>query len=170
LAACLACEGAGGVPGEALHDPYTERLVTAPYPPGKPWPQVTDDHTREGTLAEWSPQSGKQERPKDVLSQRVRFGRQDTSPDDAARAELVEISKQGCFSVSAEGPTPGTEDGNDVAYAGVSCLDGSLVLLKVIRGHEALYLVRRGFSSPPSPQERRAIDAYLADQVYLCPI
>src|SRR5262249_19740666 len=94
----------------------------------------------------------------------------DTSPDEAARAEQVEISKQGCFSVSAEGPTPGTEDGNDVAYAGVSCLDGSLVLLKVIRGHEALYLVRRGFSAPPNPPEGRAIDAYLADQVYLCPI
>ena len=169
LTASLACQGAGGVPGEALHDPYTERLVMGAYPPGAPWPQVTDDHTREGTLAEWAPAGSDARRPKDVLSQQVLFGREETAPADAARDELLRISKD-CSSAKTDGPNPGTEEGNDVAYAEVTCGDGSLVLFKVVRGHEALYLVRREFARAPSAQERRAADAWLAEQVYLCPI
>jgi hypothetical protein len=166
LASCLACAGAGGVPGEALHDPYTERLVVGPYPPDAPWPQVTDEHTREGTLSEWAP---KPEPAADRLSQQVLIGRQATEAAEAAREEVLRISRA-CRSLRTDGPNPGSEDGNDVAYAEVGCADGSLVLLKVIRGHEALYLVRRRFGASPSAQERRAIDAWLADQVYLCPI
>src|SRR5262249_30788036 len=153
LAACLACEGAGGVPGEALHDPYTERLVVGPYPPDAPWPQVTDEHAREGTLSIWAPDPL---RKADNLTQQVLFGRQKTAPAEAAQQEVIRISKL-CTSVQTDGPSPATEDGNDAAYAEVTCADGTTVLFKVIRGHEALYLVRREFARPPSPQERRAI-------------
>ncbi|HTO09020.1 MAG TPA: hypothetical protein VMR86_18365 [Myxococcota bacterium] len=168
-AVSLACAGGGGVPGEALHDPYTEVLALGAYPPDAPWPQVTDEHTREGTLAEWSPVAREVRHPKDVLSEFVLFGRQETEPADAAQAEVIRIAKT-CSSTHSDGPSAGSEDGNDVAYAAVTCAGGSLVLLKVIRGHEALYLVRREFAHAPASQERRAADAWLADQVYLCPV
>ena len=159
LAPLLACAGGGGVPGEALHDPYTERLVMTPYPPDAPWPQVTDSHTREGTLLQWAPPGSDPERPAEVLTQQVSFGGQNGFPNMDERAS--------CRSGDS---LHGTEDGNDVFYAELTCDKGVTVFRKIIRGHEALYFVSRSFSHPPSAQERRAIDAYLRDQVYLCPI
>jgi hypothetical protein len=158
LGALVACAGSGGVPSEALHDPYTERLVMAPYPPEAPWPQVTDRHTREGTLLEWAPPGNDPERPTEVLGQQVLFG-----PRKAGWNLEVARCRSG-------GAHPGTEDGNDVRYEELTCEEGSAEFHKIIYGHEALYDVFRRFSHAPSAQERRAIDAYLRDQVYLCPI
>lgn len=176
LAALLAaCATGGGLPGEALREPMAERLVMGPYPAESPWKQVTERHTRDGSLVEWVPAGQAREGAHDVLTRQTFFGRRDVGAlalaSDSAKAAALE-----CGAARTDGPRPGTEDGNDVAYAEVTCSRGSgstrdaLVLLKVIRGREALYLARCEFRALPSAARLREANAYLADQVYLCPL
>jgi hypothetical protein len=170
----LGCTGGGGLPSEALGDPIAERLVLAP-PAESPWKQVTERHTREGSLAEWVPADQARAGARDVLAQQTFFGRRTVTALDLASDSAKEAAL-GCGAARTDGPRPGTEDGNDVAYAEVTCARGSgstreaLFLLKVIRGREALYLARREFAYSPSAVQLREANAHLASQVYLCPL
>ncbi|HKC50462.1 MAG TPA: hypothetical protein VKF60_06685 [Myxococcota bacterium] len=165
----LGCTLGGGVPGEALNDPITERLVMAPYPAAPPWRQVSDRHTREGSVAVWIPPDQDAKAPRDSLTQRVLLGRGKLTASELA-SELAKDIARGCESARIEGPRRGTEDGNDVAYAEVTCSFQQLVLLKVIRGHEALYVAEREFRDEPSAAALREANAYLAEKVILCPV
>jgi hypothetical protein len=171
----LGCANGGGVPGEVLNDPITERLVMAPYPAATPWKQVGDRHTRSGSVSIWVPADQDLKSARDLLTERVVLGRAKLAASEFA-AELAKDVARGCEAARTEGPRPGTEDGNEVAYAEVTCSLGqgatqdATALLKVIRGHEALYVAEREFRDAPSANELREANAYLAEQVYLCPV
>jgi len=171
LGLLAACGNPGALPSEAMYDPITERLIAAPYPAEPPWRQVVDAHTREGTRAAWVPPDQDEERAADRLIEEALFGRQKTAPEEllAERAQK-RAAAPGCLMAQAGAPVRATEDGNDVAYGELGCPGKSLVLWKAIRGHEALYVVSREFGHPPGGEEVRAARAYLAEQVYLCPI
>jgi hypothetical protein len=168
-ALACACAGGGGVPGEVLNDPITERLVMAPYPAATPWKQVSDRHTRGGSIAVWVPAGQDLEHARDLLTRQVILGRGKVAPSDLA-SELAKAYTERCPDARVGGPRRGTEDGNDVAYTEVSCSLQQLVLLKVIRGHEALYAAQREFRREPEAAALREANAYLAEQVYLCPV
>jgi hypothetical protein len=169
------CAATGGVPSEAFGDPIAERLVVAPYPAQTLWKEVTDRHTRDGSLLEWVPADQERNGARDVLAQQTFFRPRDVSALELAR-DLAKRIALDCEVARTDGPRPGTEDGNDVAYAEVTCSRGSgstrdaQYLLKVIRGHEALYLAQREFGYEPSAAQLRQANAFLADQVALCPL
>ena len=163
--------GGGGVPGEALNDPVTERLIMNPLPAPAPWQKVGDRHTRTDSLSVWVPPGQDLKGARDLLTLRVETGRPKIAATEFA-AELVEAAAKDCPGARIGKPKPATEDGNDVAYAEASCTSPqqSLVLVKVIRGHEALYAVERELRGAPDAAAVRAADAYLAKDVYLCPV
>jgi hypothetical protein len=171
----LGCETGGGIPGEAMGDPITEHLVMAPYPAATAWKQVSDRHTRSGATTVWVPADQEPKSARDRLTRQVMFGRGKTAPAELASELAAEIA-EACEGARTDGPRRRTEDGNEVAYAEVTCSLGqgakqdSLVLLKVIAGHEASYAAEREFRHLPSAAELRVANGYLAEQVFLCPV
>jgi hypothetical protein len=165
----VACASASGTPGEALYDPITERFIMAPYPAAAPWKQVSDRHRRGGSIAVWVPADQDLEHARDLLTKQMILGRNKVEASELA-SELAKGLAERCQDAHIEGPSRGTEDGNDVAYAEVSCSLQQLVLLKVIRGHEALYAAQREFRREPDAAALREANSYLAEQVYLCPV
>lgn len=175
LLAAIGCAGGGGVPGEALYDPISERLVMQPYPAAMPWKQVSDRHTRDGSLTVWIPASQDLESARDLLRRRVVLRRGKFAASELA-SELANGIAKDCGIARSDGPVRATEDGNDVACATVTCSRGqgsthdALVFLKVIRGHEALYVAEREFRRELDAAGLREVNDYLARNVYLCPV
>jgi len=169
LLGCLAACAPNALPSESRRDPISERFVVEPWPATPPWKRTSDRHTRQGASSRWAPEGAAPDAPGDSLWKEIRFGAQQAEASDFARDELARLAKD-CPGAKVGGPHAGTEDGNDVAYGEVSCSRPALVLVKVIRGHEAQYLAERTFQDPPGAQALRAANAFMSERVYLCPI
>jgi hypothetical protein len=137
------------------------------------WSEIADSHTRAGARTEWVPAGQRSGEPSDRLTREVMAGKQSLDPREFAVERLEQLTSD-CLSRTNDGPRRATEEGNDVAYVELTCMRAGgralAALVKVIRGHEALYVAQREFHYVPNSADLRAARTYLAQDVYLCPI
>jgi hypothetical protein len=171
---CTGSGGGGGLPSLATNAPMAEKLTCEPYAAGGPWQQVLDRDTRQGSTEIWVPQGQTLQGAARRVRKNVAFNPAMTAVQ-AAQFSLID-GLTGCDKGAIpqlEGPDPGTEDGFDVAYGESTCALGAIqhhLLVKAIRGQEAVYSIEVRFNADPSADELSVARDFLAKEVYLCPV
>ena len=171
---CTGSGGAGGLPSLASNGPMAEKLTCEPYAAGGPWQQVMDRETRQGSTEIWVPQGEKLASARRRVRKNVAFNPGMTAVQ-AAQFSLMD-GLTGCdkgANPQLEGPDPGSEDGYDVAYGEATCSLAAIrhhLLVKAIRGEEAVYSIEVRFNADPSAEEVKVARDFLAKDVYLCPV
>ncbi len=172
-----------------------ETLSVSPYPATALWKKITDRHDGQLTWIEWIPADQAVDDIHDILTEQILPTQKGTRAADFMTGFFKRIYAA-CTGLSVNGPNNRTEDGYDVAYGQAYCVGQKGagkdvdIFLKVISGHDALYVVqrefrrpavpgavagKRGFSGPDAKQEAEASLAaqqvandFLVSQVKLC--
>ena len=164
-----------------------ERLVLEPYP-GPPWHDVVNQTNGKVFVREQIPQGQSPDSPSDVLTAQSVPGYRGVPAAFVSNA-MTDLSRN-CESFETVGPTPGEEQGRQVAYGRLYCgkqkgqPNGAHIFFKAILGSEALYVIDRDFripasehpSAPALPEDQAvsflqaegAARKYLTDKVYVC--
>jgi hypothetical protein len=170
-----------------------EQLILEPYPGPPSWTEVTDEHQGGKFHLEFIPTGQEVESYRDILTAQSFPGLQLRTDPAAFIRTINQGTRKTCGDVRINGPTTRHENGYVVAYAQIYCnrqtgrSTGAAIFFKVMRGEDALYVVRREFRTPPTavagvqsfPKDKLAEmanilgaegvgDQYLRGSVYLC--
>ena len=166
------------------------------YPGDPPWKEITHEWKPDLKLrmSEWIPSD--QDRPdiRDILTIQTFHAMGGMDPSTFLRGVMA-LSVKACERTRVNGPKQQTEEGYPVAYAQIYCAEQKGadkdvdILLKAIRGNDALYVVQREFRRPATPGAEAGVrrfsdrteaeetmnamstaDRYLRDGVSLCPL
>ena len=189
-----ACSHPPAAPPEPRHD-LTEELHLLPYPGDPPWKEISRGWKPGPMLMiEWIPSDQAVPDVRDVLTVQVVHSLRGMEPTQFVRG-MMSLTAKACERTKVNGPKEQTEEGYAVAYAQIYCArqksaDKDVdILLKAIRGNDALYVIQREFRRPATPGaepgtrifHERALaeqaanamasaNRYLVDGVALCPL
>ena len=195
LAALLLVACAQSTPPEPRHG-MSEELHLVPYPGDPPWKEITNEWKPELKLhtSEWIPSDQDPPDVRDILTIQTFHAMRGTDPS-AFLHGVMDLSSKACQRTRVNGPKQQTEEGYRVAYAQIYCAEQKGagkdvdILLKAIRGNDALYVVQREFRRPTQPGAEPGVqrfserteaekttnamataNRYLEDGVALCPL
>jgi hypothetical protein len=169
-----------------------EKLILEPYPADIPWQEVTNKPSGGQWLRQQIPSDQKIETYKDILAAAAFPLLKDVSPAAFLKQVFNDIGAI-CEGTRVNGPKEHLDGGYSLAYAQIYCGKakgtdfGVNMFYKVIKGTDALYIIKRDFRVPPSQkggmisfpkdQEKQMMalfeamsvaDSYLTKSVYLC--
>lgn len=169
-----------------------EKLILEPYPANTPWQEVTKNSNGGQWLRQQIPSDQKIETYKDILAAAAFPLLKNVSPSAYLKHLFNNIGAT-CEGVRVNGPKEHLDGDYTIGYAQIYCGKakgtdfGVNMFIKVIRGTDALYIIKRDFRVPPSqtggmtifPKDQKeqmmalfeamsVADRYLVNSVYLC--
>ena len=174
----------------------SEELHLVRYPGEPPWKEITHAWKPDLKLhmSEWIPSDQDPPDARDILTIQTFHALRGMDPSAFLRG-VMDLTSKACQRTKVNGPKEQTEEGYPVAYAQIYCAEQKGadkdvdILLKAIRGNDALYVVQREFRRPAKPgaepgfhvfsertEAEKTMNAmamanrYLRDGVSLCPL
>lgn len=168
-----------------------EKLMMDSYPDKASWREVTNTNNAEGWVREQIPANQQFETYQDILVAQGFPKLRNINPAIYFSKGMFPMVNVFCENIRVNGPKELEEGGYPVAYAQIYCGKdkrngyGVNMLLKAIRGDDALYLIHREFRTRPTQvggvmsfdNKQQAMEAfeamstantYLLKSVYLC--
>jgi hypothetical protein len=161
----------GAATADALPSPQnTEHLIMPPYPSATPWQKITDGSNGELTQREWIPADQTVASIKDILTEQEFPKLKGMDPAVFAGGLLKRMASR-CADARLNGPKAGEQNGYPVAYGQFYCVrwgdtgQDVDIFLKVIGGHDALYVAQVEFRRPTTPGAHAGITSFTQAQM-----